>query len=472
MSESSREALEARADALDPMPDANEPAPAPASVEFLGWLPVFKRFGNCGAHPQFAHTDAPPPGYRFVRSAPESLADELPSSLLTKVGRALGAVVLSLGMMADTARRQGVLRTFGTLWAFSRFVLALIRKTRRVLPSLRFAHSRHFQSQVLAPRAELAFLTSVPYTYGQNPWVIEIEDPTTLFHPFIENGRTAALDVRASPYFAAVKALLEANTCRGIITHMRSTAELLPALFQSEIVARKVTYAPLGAALPTDWQTHDEDGPVNLLFTNSWHQRPDNFFLRGGLDVLEAFDVLRRRYPQLRLTIRASLPVLERRYQRMLLDGWVRVIDRFLPNELMAELQRESHIFLLPAARIHIVSVLQAMSYGQVVVASDGWGMQEYIGHGRNGLIVPGRAGKVTWADRAAGMLREDYAPMYTSDKKVVNGLIESVSLLVERRAVRRRIGHAARADVRTRFTLDQWNAALAAAFDKARRGG
>ena len=88
---------------------------------------------------------------------------------------------------------------------------------------------------------------------------------------------------------------------------------------------------------------------------------PQNFFLRGGLDVLEAFDQLRRRYPQLRLTIRSALPPLEERYQRILLSGWVRVIDRFLPAQLMSELQRESHVYLLPSARIHIVSVLQAM---------------------------------------------------------------------------------------------------------------
>jgi glycosyltransferase involved in cell wall biosynthesis len=469
VSESSRDALEAQPVTIDP-PSARAPAHGPIPVEFLGWLPVFKRFGNCGAHPQFAHAETPPPGYQFVHSGSEPPTDPTPPA---KIVRALLAVFLSLGVMASTARRHGVLRTLGTLWLFARFVVALVRKTQRVLPALRFAHSRHFQSQVLSPRcAELAFYTSVPYTYGQNPWVIEIEDPTTLFHPFIENGRTAELNIRASPYFAVVKALLEADNCRGIVTHMRSTAELLPALFRSEIISRKVTYAPLGVELPKEFQTHDDDGPVNVLFTNSWHQRPDNFFLRGGLDVLEAFDVLRRRYPQLRLTIRASLPKLEERYHRILLDGWVRVIDRFVPTEQMRELQRASHIFLLPAARVHIVSVLQAMSYGQALVVSDGWGMDEYVQHGRNGLIVPGRAGKVTWADPEAGMLREDYRPMYTRDKRVGEGLIESIALLVEQREVRRRLGRAARADVAERFTLDRWNAALKIAFDTARAGG
>ena len=29
-------------------------------VEFAGWLPIFAVSGNCGAHPQFKHTAAPP----------------------------------------------------------------------------------------------------------------------------------------------------------------------------------------------------------------------------------------------------------------------------------------------------------------------------------------------------------------------------------------------------------------------------
>jgi glycosyltransferase involved in cell wall biosynthesis len=453
---------------VSPPADAAEPA---TPVEFLGWLPVFERFGNCGAHPQFGHTDDPPPGYTFVTSGRVASDDAPPPRTLPRrASAAVLALGLSLWVFADTARRHGLWRTLVTFCRFVRFVLALARKTGRVLPALKFAHSRNFRSQVLVPRhAELAFLTSVPYTYGQNPWVIEIEDPTTLFFPFLRNGHTADADVRRSPYFGAVKALLEADACRGIVTHMRSTAEMLPVLFGSETIARKVTHAPLGVRLPERFQTHDDGETVNLLFTNSWHQLRDGFFYRGGLDVLQAFDVLRRRYPQVRLTIRSALPELDERHHRILESGWVRVIDRFMPAKRMAALRRESHVYLLPAARIHIVSVLQAMSYGQAVVVSDGWGMDEYAVHGRNCLVVKGRYGKVTWADRAAGMLREDYRPMFRPDEAVVEGLVESVSLLIEQRAVRKRLGAAARADAATRFTPGRWNAALKAAFDKAR---
>ncbi len=447
---------------------------AAAAVEFTGWLPVFERFGNCGTHPQFAHTRNPPAGYRFVQSRPsQGGASSGRASRLAALGRRLWVRVSPVLSLLRNAVRYGPVPCVRVLAAAARLFVRSRRQGGKVGPTLSFLHSRHFQSQLMLPRdADLLFLTSVPYTYGQRPWVIEVEDSTSLFFPFVNNGRTATADVAASPHFPAVKALLESDSCRGIITHIRSTAESLPTLFRSEVIGRKTFYNPLGVKLPGRWQRHDGgDDAVDLLFTNSWHQNPQGFFLRGGLDVLEAYAILRERYPQVRLTLRTNLPRLGKRYGRVIEEGWVRVISRFLPAEEMEELQRRSHIYLLLAARVHIVSLLQAMSYGQAVVVSDGWGIPEYVTHGRNGLIVKGRAGKVSWMDERTGVLREDYRPMFRPDPVVVEGLVEAVSRLVEERSLRRDLGRAARADVETKYNLAQWNAGLKAALDRARAG-
>jgi glycosyltransferase involved in cell wall biosynthesis len=441
-------------------------------VEFAGWLPVFTRFGNCGSHPQFAHTHLPPPGYRFTDSRPrdDDAVRRRRRGISVRVARAIYAVGLSIAMFVRTCRECGLGRTLATLAQCLRLFIRLAFRSGRVLPAAKFVHNRNFQSQAMVPAdAELLFLTSVPFTYGQKPWVIEVEDSTSLLFPYVVNGRTSEGDVRGLPYFAMVRELLESDACRGIITHMRSTAESLPVLFASETIARKVTYAPLGVRLPKRYQTHDDDDTVNLLFTNSWHQNSDGFFLRGGLDVLEAFWILHARYPQVRLTIRSALPHIDERYHRIIQQCWVRVIDKFVPAQRMEELQRESHIYLLPAARIHIVSVLQAMAYGQAVVVSDGWGMDEYVVNEQTGLVVEGRLGKVSWVDRDSGLLREDYRPMYSPDPAVVEGLVAAVSRLIEERSLRQQLGAAARREVETKYSAERWNAALAAAFDRAR---
>jgi glycosyltransferase involved in cell wall biosynthesis len=444
-------------------------------VEFTGWLPIYGASGNCGRHPQFQHTAEPPPGYHFTHSARAPRPSPWRKAvarfsrqlhtllyqvwLLTRplFGAFLGGPGCSLG---------GRLRV---LAALARLYAALRRGGGRLIPVLRFLRSRHYRSQVLlADYRGLVFLTSIPHTYGQNPWVIEIEDPMTLFLPFLLNGKTSALNLADSPYFPLVKTLLEAEACKGILTHVKSTAEMLPTLFRSEAIRRKVFHVPLGVKLPARWQRHEADEPIDLLFINSWHQMPENFYLRGGLDVLEAFANLRERYPQLRLTLRTTLPPLDPHYHRILESGWVRVIDRFLPAAEMDALLADSHIFLLPAARIHVVSLLQAMAHGLAVVASDGWGIEEYLTHERNGLIVKGRYGKVSWVDERAGMLREDYGPMLTADAEVVQGLVGAASRLVEDRALRQRLGRTARRDVETTYNLERWNRGLRDVFDRA----
>jgi glycosyltransferase involved in cell wall biosynthesis len=447
----------------------------PYPVEFAGWLPCFHFFGNCGNHPQFSHTDAPPDGYRFVRSEPKP-GDATPVrrgwGIRTAIQRLLHAAWLLFRPFDSViyhARTFGVSKSLETVAAVVRMFFMLRRAGCKFGPIIRFLQTRHFPSQVLIqPDEKLMFLTSIPFTFGQRPWIIEIEDATTLFFPFHGNGVTAHTPIQRSPYLAVVKALLESDSCRGIITHMRSTAEALPKLFGSDLIAAKTSYVPCGTALPAVGQEHSPTGPVNLLFTCSWHQNPESFFLRGGLDVLRAFETIHERYPHVRLTLRTGLPGMPPRFRQVIEKCWVRVIDRYLSDEDMDELMRSSHIFVLPAARIHVVSVLRAMAYGQVVVASDGWGFREYVEHDRNGMIVPGRYGKASWMDDE-GMLREDYhGTMFNSDANVSRGLIETISTLVEDHELRQRLGRQARHDVATRYNLQNWNDGLREAFDRA----
>lgn len=447
-------------------------------VEFAGWLPIFEFSGNCGSHPQFTHTAEAPPGYRFtcsLRPTPRPARWRQWLAQLTRRGwhavgkaRALTRPLLAIFRRGPKVAWRDRLRV---LAAIVRLCHTLLQRGARPGAILRFLQSRHFESQLLlAHHRGPVFLTSMPYTYGQNPWIVEIEDPTTLFYPLVENGNTKELNLRDSPYFPIVKTLLESDQCKGVLTHMQSTARLVPALFASDTIAAKVHYVPLGVKLPQRRQRHiDRDGdPLHLVFINSWCQVPANFFVRGGLDVLEAFATLKERYPQLRLTLRTELPPLDRYFHRIIESGWVRVIDRFLTDDEMSRLLADSHIFLLPSARVHIVSLLQAMGHGLAVVTSDGWGIQEYVTHERNGLIVPGRHGKTSWADSQAGMLREDYEPTFTTDPQVVEGIVTAVSRLVEDRKLRKRLGRTARLDVQTTYNLERWNEGLRQALDGA----
>jgi glycosyltransferase involved in cell wall biosynthesis len=449
------------------------------SLEFAGALPIFAdRFGKHGDHPQFAPARLAPAGYRVVRPPVASHQPESPRtprrwnprSWLARLGRIGFATLQAPASLIVNFARFGPRACFVNLIAAARLTASLLLRGSPPLAVLRFIRSRHFRSQLtLSGRADLVFFTSVPYTYSQQPWIVEIEDVTTLLCPFMRNGQAGDNNLAyAGPYFPMVRALLESANCKAIITHMKATARALPVLFQSEAIARKTSYLPLGVEVPSVSASQEEDVHLNLLFTNSWHQDPKSFYIRGGLDVLEAFAILQDRYPHLRLTLRTSLPdCLPERYHRIRENCQVRLISRFLPSEDLNHLLGQAHIYLLPAARIHAVSLLQAMAAGLVVVTSDGWGFDEFVIDQHNGMVVKGRHGKVSWQEEETGVLRENYEPMYTADPLVVQGLVDAVVRLIEDRDLRVRLGQQARADVRQRHNLEQWNQGLKKVLDR-----
>jgi len=353
-----------------------------------------------------------------------------------------------------------------------------VRSGARLKDVLRFILSRDILSQLYIPiNTRLAFLPTCPHILSQVPWVIEIEEVLTLFSRALPYEHMDTLpdsfDILSSPYYPCVKALIESDNCKGIICHVKSTAEAVPLIFQNDALRKKTFHIALGVRLPPIHllEGRERDGVIRILFTNSWNpwnEAFSNFYLRGGLDVLEAFSILSSRYPNLRLILRTSLPPdLDKRYLKIIKTCPVEVVDQFLSEKELQKLKAKADIFVLPSARLHVVSVVEAMAYGSAIVVSDGWGMQEYIEHGRNGIVIPGRFGKCSWVDKY-GAVRVNYKPLFSSDPVIVKRLVEFLSTLIEDKDLRKKLGWTARKDAESKFSLENWNRYLKKAFDQA----
>ena len=398
-------------------------------------------FKHVGHHPQFEHIRHPPAGYEFVSGGTPGI--NMPARVVRSIAELTWAAIKNGSTVATLAK---------------------------------FIRSRSLGAQLAVPSdVSLAFLPSMPFILGQIPWVIEIEDTTTLFVPFPRIGGKrhdprlfGTGGIYDSVFLPAIKALLQSESCRGIITHVGSTAKSIPILFDDPTLGNKIFHIPLGTRQRVTCKTPKPNGPVTILFTNSWHQGSTSFYLRGGLDVLEAYAVVFPRYPESRLVLRTKLPPdLDQRYRRLIDRCNVQVIDQFLSEQEMEALFNSADVYVLPAARLHVVSVLQAMASGLAIIVSDGWGMAEYITHSRNGLIIPGRYGRTSWMD-SNGMLRENYQPLFLTDPAVTNGLADALSSLIKDVQMRTTLAQTALNDIGTRFSLERWNHDLAIAFDRA----
>lgn len=244
-----------------------------------------------------------------------------------------------------------------------------------------------------APDADVAFHHTVPFALDGSPWLFHLEHPNMVAAPMVTYP-TAVLRPGDDQVSLLRDRLLD-PACIGVFTHIRETKRRLDRLIDVPAVAAKTAYIRLGIDLAPAHRPVRAPAvrrrTTTLLFTNSLAR--DNFHVRGGPDVLRAFLDLHGRYGNTRLLMRSGLPEagaerLIGRSRRHPAVTWI--TDRLSDADIDA-LYTDADLFLLPSGLLHAVSILRALRAGLALVASDVYGVDEFVRHGINGVVVPGR---------------------------------------------------------------------------------
>ena len=166
-----------------------------------------------------------------------------------------------------------------------------------------------------------------------------------------------------------------------------------------------------------------KNAPINLTYIGTIKRA------KGIFDLIPIFQKIVRNYPGIVLNIAGKgdtsyLASLIREFHlsesvRML--GWVNATER-------DNLLRNTHIFVMPSYAEGLpMSILEAMSYGIPIVASDVGGIPEVVSHERCGFLSrPG-----------------DSATLY-----------QHLTILIEKEDVRNSLGNQARKDVAAKCSL------------------
>ena len=187
-------------------------------------------------------------------------------------------------------------------------VLLKMMQQARLLPlqanaayveAIQLADQLAIESQ--ADRCDALLLHTAPLYAGSLPWLFHFESFPSLFMPFMLTGRTRGIDLPAQGYFDLVRNALMSEQCLRVFSHMRGSLEILARVFDSPSISAKLHHVPLGIRLAPEepWRAKYAPGqPLRILFTNSLHQHPSSFYLRGGHHLLRAFVQLRRSVPR------------------------------------------------------------------------------------------------------------------------------------------------------------------------------
>jgi glycosyltransferase involved in cell wall biosynthesis len=343
-----------------------------------------------------------------------------------------------------------------------------------------FIASRDPDSQArIDPGADLAFFHTAPMLLGQLPYLLHTESLTTLFHPMLVEGDCTGIELRQQYVYWFVRAMLEAPACRGIFTNLESTQAQIDRVLASEIISRKTRHVPAGPYFTPDEEARvaaaverkRDKADIDILFTNSWHQRTPSFVLRGGLDLLLAFFEIEAQFPQLRLTLRSGLPdILEGTDigARVRQHPKIRLLPDRLSDAEMLDLLLGADIFFLDAASVHSISILRAMYCGAACVVSDVPGYEEYVTPDETAIVVAGRRAAIYSEDPGSGWLRGDFRPMFRPDGARLARIATALHTLCANREARLSLGANARRRVMAHNSFAGWKRGFEAALRDA----
>lgn len=296
----------------------------------------------------------------------------------------------------------------------------------------------------------------------KEPWVLDLETE------HVANVLGGYRHLRR--FRGLLRTALASHWCRKIIVRMEAARTALKACLGPSLAEKTEV---VSWAVPSKrFAKSFNDSKVKLLFVNSANI-PGQFHYKGGKEALEAFLLLRQRYPRLEMTMRSDIPrPIQERYRQI---ENLRLIDEVIGWEELEQEFLTADIFLLPSHITPGMVFLDALSYELPIVTTDVWGNPETVRDGLTGLLVH----DAPVALHYQRLLPRHFAPpvgspeydeiVAATNRQMVQELVEKLSLLIEDAELRRRLGRAARYEAEQgRFSLEERNRKLKRILDEA----
>lgn len=303
-----------------------------------------------------------------------------------------------------------------------------------------------------------------------NDTMIEVEDWVTLFHWYFHNGHTVFQPaVKDYAETKVIKAMMDLPNFKCVLTHIKQTIQSLVAIFGDDI-AHKFKYAPLGCPPLPDSKVCSRK-TLNFIFHGSMNHTALHFGLRGGMYFLEAFRRIEERIPDIQFTIiydeaplRSGIP----QYYQELISNHAKIkwVRKYQTKEEFCHEMQQADIFVIPAFRTHSMSIGQAMARGLPVITTNGWGIDEYIKDGFNGLVATMPEHTNSWVD-TEGIMRENYLPPNQIEEQTVTGIMKHIAWCAENRDLVAAMGVNAKATWDNEITIEKRNKILGQIFEE-----
>ncbi|NQY86763.1 MAG: glycosyltransferase family 4 protein [Colwellia sp.] len=194
--------------------------------------------------------------------------------------------------------------------------------------------------------------------------------------------------------------------------------------------------------------------PINLLFNG-------NFFIKGGVNVVDAFEIMQKEYPSLQLTLCCDEDIdfhtgdeeLKQKYLKKIRENKNITMGRVPRDTFLNKLLPNTDIYVLPTyGDAFGFAVLEAMAYGIPVISTNYMAIPEMMVQGETGYMI-----NISQYD-CLKMFKGCYVTILPLDfsNYVTNTLVKYLAELLSSIEIRKSFGAKAIDITKSKFSFEQ----------------
>jgi len=252
-----------------------------------------------------------------------------------------------------------------------------------------------------------------------------------------------------------IKRLLLRDNCKKVVFWSYAGKETLRSyagITDKRLLEKVAVVYPAIRKVP-DQSIQFSEQNVTMLFSG-------DFFRKGGVNVVDAFERAQRTYPSIKLRLCCDEQIdfnttnadLKRNYLDKIRNTDRIILGRVGRNEMINEILPTADIYLLPTyVEAFGFAILEAMAFGIPVISTNHFAIPEMVEDGINGFLID--VARFNCEQLFRGYVVDRIPSEFR--EHVTNTLFEYICRLIKAPELRRQFGMAGVSIARTKFSFE-----------------
>jgi glycosyltransferase involved in cell wall biosynthesis len=293
--------------------------------------------------------------------------------------------------------------------------------------------------------------------FGNKPWIVDMESV---------NGLVGHNQFMLAKNKEIIERAFRSPLCKRIITFTAFAKKTIEENLDTRGFQDKLEVIHYSTKIYSK-KAKRNDKKIRMLFVGSVTQNNSkNFYIKGGREVIDAFEILSKKYKNIELVLVAYIPPeIEKRIKKM---KNVRVYNK-IPREELSKIYYQSDIFFFPSFIGPGLASIEALGTGLVSVSLDIPEYDEFVEDGKNGYLIKPAYYEFDEKTFLKVSDFEDFSQRMRgkNGKKLIIDLKEKLEFLIKNPKIRREMAKHAVEKYKKEFSLDSKRKKMKKIFDE-----